>query len=416
MSNEQLITELQGESVIGLEAPPGADLWTSSQIRAFFESDGDVIPAPAHKPATSSNAPPMSAAAKAKMAAGGRNPPPMSAAAKAKLAGKTVTSPNAPPMSAAARAKMTAGNGTAPAPAPARPSQAQAPAGAPSEGTNFIPPPRNPNFTGDEFVRFEFGKGVAQVTLTRPQENNCLSAGMTIALGQIVDTLTVRTDIRLVFLCAEGRNFCAGGDPKGFQAAAAMTDADNLESAVHFAKFLHGMQTLPQFVVALVNGSCYGGGFGLVSVCDMVIAVKSARFTLSEVKLGVIPATISPYVVAKIGISNAKRLFCTAEAPQAILAKEYGLVNEVVDNATEFDSWKKKLMTQLQACAPNAVAASKRLVMGVANQAITEDLMRYTAGELAKVRSTDEAKAGMIAIQCTPPESPFWKTQEMSLP
>ena len=124
---------------------------------------------------------------------------------------------------------------------------------------------------------------MAQITLTRPQENNCLSAGISAGLQQAIDTLHAREDIRLVFFTAEGRNFCAGGDPKGFQAAAAMTPEDNLRSAVDFAKMLYRMQTLPQFLVGLINGSAYGGGVGMVSVCDMVIAVSSARFTLSEV-------------------------------------------------------------------------------------------------------------------------------------
>lgn len=272
----------------------------------------------------------------------------------------------------------------------------------------------NTNFKGDDFVKFEVGTGVAQITFTRPQENNCLSAGLTAGLTAAAQTLHARRDIRIVFMTAEGRNFCAGGDPKGFQAAAKMTDEDNLASAVSFAKFLYSIQTVPQFLVGLIQGSCYGGGVGIVAVCDMVIAVSSARFTLSEVKLGVIPATISPYVVAKLGVANSKRLFCTAEAPSAAQAKEYGLVQEVVANVSEFDTWKRKLIDQIKMCAPNAVAASKALVMGVANQAVTEELMVYTANELAKVRSGPEADAGMAALLAK--KDPYWKTQPMVAP
>jgi len=367
----------------------------------------------------------MSKEQQAKLA-GARSSPPMSKAQADKLAAvKAAQSAPAKP----APAKPTPAK---PAPAPAARTPAPAPAAvapraAPAE-KNTTQQPRvgsvidtsvpgvvpNTNFKGDDFVKFEVGTGVAQITFTRPQENNCLSAGLTAGLTAAVETLHARPDIRIVFMTAEGRNFCAGGDPKGFQAAAKMTDEDNLASAVSFAKFLYLIQTVPQFLVGLVQGSCYGGGVGIVAVCDMVIAVSSARFTLSEVKLGVIPATISPYVVAKLGVANSKRLFCTAEAPSAAQAKEYGLVQEVVANVSEFDTWKRKLIDQIKMCAPNAVAASKALVMGVANQAVTEELMVYTANELAKVRSGPEAEAGMAALLAK--KDPYWKSQPMVAP
>eukprot|EP00658_Telonema_sp_P-2_P085026 TRINITY_DN9594_c0_g3_i1.p1 TRINITY_DN9594_c0_g3~~TRINITY_DN9594_c0_g3_i1.p1 ORF type:complete len:339 (-),score=92.44 TRINITY_DN9594_c0_g3_i1:214-1230(-) len=331
-------------------------------------------------------------------------------------------------MSAAARAKM---NNTKPRPPPpaggsrnatvacnAHPNPNPNPNPTPSRIATAEPPSRVAvaDFTGSEWVRFEIGTGVAQIILTKPEENNCMSAQMVESLASAFDTLYARTDIRIVFLTAEGRCFCAGGDPKGFQAAAQMTEQENMQSAVDFASFLHRVQCCPQFVVALVNGSCYGGGVGLVSVCDMVIATATARFTLSEVKLGVIPATISPYVIARIGVSNAKRLFCTAEAPLASVAKDYGLVNEVVESQAEFETWKRKLMDQMQCCAPNAVASAKALVMAVANRPINHELMMFTASELAKVRASKEAEAGMAALMAQPPSEPYWRTEQISLP
>merc|ERR1719469_1698108 len=136
----------------------------------------------------------------------------------------------------------------------------------------------------------------------------------------------------------------------------------------------------------------------------MAISVKKAFFSLSEVKLGVIPATISPYVISKIGVGNAKRLFCTAENMSAERAKEVGLVNEVVDNMDAGHKVIRDLCESLSLCAPKSVGKAKQLIVGVANQPITESLMFYTARMLSEVTVSAEAKAGMIAILARQPK------------
>merc|ERR1719379_1367440 len=149
----------------------------------------------------------------------------------------------------------------------------------------------------------------------------------------------------------------------------------------------------------MVQGHAMGGGVGLASICDVVIAIKNAQFVLSEVRLGVIPATISPYVVAKIGTTNAKRLFCTAESVKGQAAKDIGMVNEVVKTVAEGHALIKKICESITLCAPDAVSAAKRLVLGVAGQPLTETIQFFTAAELAKVTVGEEARVGMIAIQ-----------------
>lgn len=218
--------------------------------------------------------------------------------------------------------------------------------------------------------------------------------------------------------------FCAGGDPKGFQAAQAGAGAisavgdgtgvpptgkfiaehsrsfgGNKQSANHFAKILYDWATLPQFTICLAQGSALGGGFGFLCICDMVVAVKMAKFVLSEVKLGVVPATISPYVISKIGVANAKQIFCTAENIDMNRAKEMGLVQTVVDNAGLFPEVVKDVASKIQQCAPGAVQEAKKTILKVCYQQFSESLISWTAEEYARIRKGEEAHQGMEAMK-----------------
>jgi len=260
-------------------------------------------------------------------------------------------------------------------------------------------------------VLFEINQGIAYVTMNRPGHNNAITDTLSSGIADAVCELRQRKDVRIAVLKANGKMFCAGGDPKGFQDAAAMSDADNKKSAVDFTKFLYHWQALPQFTIACVQGNAMGGGVGLCAMCDMVIAVKDAKFVLSEVKLGVIPATISPYVVAKIGVSNAKRLFCTAENIEAEQAQQMGLVQVVVDSADGFQDKLKQIAEHMTKSAPDAVHSAKKLVMNVVNQPMSEALIAYTASELARVRKTAESEEGMKALQ--EQRKPYWAQREI---
>jgi len=272
--------------------------------------------------------------------------------------------------------------------------------------------------------KFEIGEGIAYITLNRPAANNAMNGGITQGLQDAIYILQKRPDIRIAVLKAEGRMFCAGGDPKSFQAAqagagaiagdgvadmgappgphianAAQAIQGNKMSAHSFAKLLYEFAALPQFTICCAQGSAMGGGFGLLCICDMVVAVKQAFFVLSEVKLGVIPATISPHVSGKIGVSNCKRLFCTAENCNMRMAKDMGLVQVVVDDASHFPRVIQEVASKLQLCGPRAVATTKETVLKLMHQPISESMIQWMAKEHARVRKSEEAEEGMRAIE-----------------
>eukprot|EP00933_Yihiella_yeosuensis_P046995 TRINITY_DN42614_c0_g1_i1.p1 TRINITY_DN42614_c0_g1~~TRINITY_DN42614_c0_g1_i1.p1 ORF type:complete len:360 (+),score=71.94 TRINITY_DN42614_c0_g1_i1:42-1082(+) len=271
-------------------------------------------------------------------------------------------------------------------------------------------PSGNPQCTSANWkhkdVNFELGQGIAYITLNRPEANNALNESISQALYDAVHELHSRKDIRVVVLRAEGKTFCAGGDPKSFSDAIAMSDKEDRKAAISFMKFLYYFQCLPQFTVGLAQGSAMGSGIGLLCACDMAVAVRAARFTVSEVKLGFTPATIAPVISRKVGPSNAKRLLCTAENISADLAKKMGLLADVVEDAAEFSTYVSSICEKMTLCAPYACSRAKRLSQNVGMQPLTLDLMEYTGGELASIRVGEEAIKGMVAVQAR--TKPYW--------
>jgi len=265
-------------------------------------------------------------------------------------------------------------------------------------------------------------KTIAVITLNRPDAKNALNDGLTAGLALGLARIKATPSVRICFITGNGAMFCAGGDPKSFQAAqkagneaiASGKANENEEGAFAFAKLLQDLNELPCYTVALANGSAMGGGFGLLCCCDCVIARKTAFFALSEVKLGVIPATISPYVVAKIGPANSRRLFMTGETINVEKALVIGLVQEVVATPEELVKQAQQICDTVLLAAPGAVAAAKKLVASVQYQPITEELQRYTADQLAKVRMSEESTGGMIAVQAG--KKPPWATAPLKFP
>ena len=260
--------------------------------------------------------------------------------------------------------------------------------------------------------QMNMAKTVAIITLNRPEAKNAMDDGIYEGLWRSCRRVLATPSLRVVFLTGSGAMFCAGGDPKTFQDTAAIMEEKRKAKAEGrppkmeepkkgeaFSDLLATINNLPVYVVGLANGSAMGGGFGLLSLCDMVIARKIAFFALSEVKLGVIPATISPYVVAKIGCSTARRLFMTGETIHVQKAVEIGLVQEVVDTADEMMKAAQKICEVMQSSAPQAVAAAKALVRTVQYKPITEELVDYTQAELVRVSCSKECEDGMLAVQ-----------------
>ena len=248
--------------------------------------------------------------------------------------------------------------------------------------------------------------GIARVVLNRPDVHNALDDQLIADLGATLEQIAGDLAVRLVLLTGQGGSFCAGGDLNWMRRTADYTYEQNLADAMNLAKLLHTLNTLPQPTVALVNGPAYGGGVGLVACCDMAIASDAAKFSLSEVRLGLIPATISPYVVRKIGEGNARRYFLTAEVFEAADAQRLGLVNEVVQAAgmAEAAGW---FIKRLREGGPEAQAAAKQLIARVAGAPIDEALMEDTAQRIANQRATPEGKEGAEAFLAK--RTPAWR-------
>lgn len=240
--------------------------------------------------------------------------------------------------------------------------------------------------------------GVAVVTINRPDRKNAFNAEVIAALSQHFETLRDADGVRIVFLRGAGGAFSAGADLDWMRSAADWTVSENRDDAVLLAEMLLALRELPQFTVALVEGPAFGGGAGLVAACDYAVAAEGAQFAFSEVKLGLVAATISPHVVAAIGPRRAKSLFATGRVFDAAFAEKIGLVDEVVPVAADLDDAMERLSSEIMACAPGAVAASKALVDAVAGVPIDEELLEETAKLIAERRAGEEGQEGVRAF------------------
>lgn len=241
-------------------------------------------------------------------------------------------------------------------------------------------------------------EGAATVSLNRPEKKNAFDAELIGALRETFETLRDQEHIRVVFVRGEGGTFSAGADLEWMRDAIEHTEEDNRDDAMQMAIMLKHLHDIPALTVALVEGGGFGGGAGLAAACDMTIATQGARFSFSEVKLGLIAATISPYVVAAIGARRARRFFSSGEVFNAETALRIGLVDEVVADAAALDAAKARISAAQRLCSPGAVAESKRLVDEVAGREIDHGLMVHTARRIAAQRVGPDGQAGVRAF------------------
>lgn len=240
-------------------------------------------------------------------------------------------------------------------------------------------------------------RGVARVTLNRPEKHNAFDDAVIAQLREAFDDLACRKDVRVVVLASEGRNFSAGADLGWMKRMAEYDFADNHRDAQLLAGMLKALQELPQPTIARVQGAAFGGAVGLVSCCDMAVATEKASFCLSEVKIGLIPATISPYVIRALGERASRRYFTTAERFPAQEAHRLGLVSEVVAE-DELDATIALLVDALLQNGPRAVRASKLLVLDVAGREISDELVEDTCVRIAHIRVSEEGQEGLGAF------------------
>ncbi len=240
--------------------------------------------------------------------------------------------------------------------------------------------------------------GQATVTINRAAKRNAFNAEVIGALRSAFDTLEGADGVRVVFVTGAGEAFSAGADLEWMHDAADYTEAENREDAFAMATMLKRLHDLPHLTVALVDGAAFGGGAGLVAACDLAIATERAKFAFSEVKLGLVAATISPYVVAAIGPRRARSLFATGRMFDAAHALTIGLVDDVVPDDAAMQAVRARISEEMQACGPNAVAESKRLVARVTDRPIDHALMEATAHWIARVRVSEEGREGVAAF------------------
>lgn len=249
--------------------------------------------------------------------------------------------------------------------------------------------------------------GNATVMLNRPEVHNAFDPEMVDALAAALKRLDADPQVRAVMLTGAGKNFCAGADIDHMRKSATYSHEQNFEAARQSANLFHTLYRLDKPTIACVRGAVRGGGCGLVAACDIAIASRLATFRLSEVKLGIIPAMISPYVIAAIGERMARRYMLTGEEFDAAEAWRIGLVHEMVDEEG-LSAKVAAMLAHLYSSGPNAVSAIKQLIPVSAHAPVGADIVEETARRIAAVRATPEAQEGLSAF--LEKRKPSWVT------
>ncbi|MFA5590823.1 MAG: enoyl-CoA hydratase/isomerase family protein [Lysobacteraceae bacterium] len=246
-------------------------------------------------------------------------------------------------------------------------------------------------------IEIERNGVVATLWLNRPDKHNAFDEHLIAAITDGLRALGADEAVRVVVLAGRGKSFSAGGDLDWMRRAAGYGYEQNLADANALARMLRTLAELPKPTIARVHGAALGGGMGLVCACDIAVASETAVFATSEVKFGLIPATIGPYVLRAIGARQAQRYFQTAERIDATRALQIGLVHEVV-GAAALDAKIDEIATALRAGGPAAQHAAKQFIANVGGRPIDDALVASTAASIARIRATDEAREGLSAF------------------
>lgn len=248
-------------------------------------------------------------------------------------------------------------------------------------------------------------RGIARLTLNRPDTHNALNATLIHELHRAAEWLGRADGLRAVVLTGAGKTFCAGGDLGWMQENMKKTRAQRVSESGDLARMLRALNEMPLPLIGRINGPAYGGGVGMISVCDIAIGVDTGVYSLTEVRLGLLPANIAPYVVARMGEANARRTFLTARRMSGAEARSLGLLSDVV-SAEQLDAAVEREIADLLQCAPGAVAATKKLIAYVHTHDLDTNMI-YTADKLADAWETDEGREGITAFFAK--RAPFWR-------
>ena len=240
-------------------------------------------------------------------------------------------------------------------------------------------------------------RGVASLILNRPEVHNAFDDVLIGRLSEALEKLSSDERVRVVKVLGRGKSFSAGADLNWMRRMAEYSPEENYEDASKVARMFQLLADFPRPTLAIVHGNAFGGGIGLIACCDIALAGAGAQFSLSEVKLGLIPATISPFVIDAIGTRQARRLFLSAERFNADAAMRFGLIHEVYP-AELLDDCVESFITQLLGNGPQAMIASKELVSAVAHRPIDESVLADVAKRIARQRACEEGREGVAAF------------------
>ncbi|MDX3773615.1 enoyl-CoA hydratase/isomerase family protein [Chromatiaceae bacterium AAb-1] len=252
-------------------------------------------------------------------------------------------------------------------------------------------------------------RGVATLTLNRPDMHNAFDDAMIAELIQLLDDLAANNAVRVLLLTANGKNFSAGADLNWMRSMAQKNYDENLADASQLARLMQALDTFPCPTIALVQGAAFGGALGLIACCDIAIATDNASFCLSEVKIGLIPAVISPYVIRAIGERHSRRYFITAERFNAQQALTLGLLHQVVADEQLSEAADQMINILLQN-SPAAIYAARELIRLVASKPLTPELIHHTAEAIARIRVSEQGQEGLSAFLSK--RQPVWSVKE----
>ncbi len=244
-------------------------------------------------------------------------------------------------------------------------------------------------------------RGVLSIHLNRPDIRNAFNDEMISELTQVFVNEALGSEVRVIVLRGEGPAFCAGGDLNWMKKAVDFSYQENLEDTQRLSALFASMNECQKPLIGLIHGAAIGGGVGLVSVCDFLIATSETVFSLSEVRLGIVPACIGPFVIAKIGPSQARRYFLSAERFSASQAREIGLVHEVVPGQAEAQAYLDGLLSQILQCSPNALKVAKQLILDLSwpeRRSRLKDYLSYISKTLSDLRVSVEGQEGVRAF------------------
>lgn len=257
-----------------------------------------------------------------------------------------------------------------------------------------------------ETIKVKISNYVAVVTLSRPEIHNAFNSLMIEELTTAFKLLENDEEVRVIVLTGKGKSFSAGADVNYMRESKEFTYEENEDDALRLEELFYTIYKTPKPVIGRINGSAFGGGIGLISVCDISLIVKNAKLAFSEVNLGILPAVISPYVISKIGFSNATRFFLTGERFDGQKALDIGLVHEIAENLEELDLKLTEIINHLFNSSPAAMKSIKE-VLNQNRGSELKNIREYCIKKIAEVRTSDEGKEGLTAF--VEKRSPRWK-------